>query len=136
MESDILATGVAIFQSVNALNQKTQSRRDDIISLIYSLIYLVSGVSFWAFEILANDRALQNEKITKFKNLASEGEFCKGEATCFYEVLKMSYALSYEEEPKYKDIISLLIHEILKLDRVPDENNYDWGNKQFFLRQL
>ena len=101
MKENIIPTGVPTFQSVNALNQKTQSRRDDIISSVYSIIYLVSGVIFWAFETLANDRAQQKEQISKYKNMAGEREFCLGAASCFYKVLKMSYALKYEEEPKY-----------------------------------
>ena len=68
MEMDIGATGVATFQSVNALNRVTQSRRDDLISMVYSLIYLVNGVSFWAFETLFHNKAQQMLEIRKFKN--------------------------------------------------------------------
>ena len=102
--------GCPTFQSANALNRVTQSRRDDLIAMVYSLIYLVNGVSFWASEHLRNFSDLQREEITKIKNHASPEEFCKGDARCFLPILTKIYALEYEEEPNYKEITNLLIH--------------------------
>ena len=48
----------------------------------------------------------------------------------------MVNALKYDEEPKYQDIINLIIHEILKLDAIPSANNYDWVSNPFFFKKL
>ena len=48
----------------------------------------------------------------------------------------MVNALKYGEEPKYQDIINLMIHEILKLDAIPSASNFDWVTNPHFLRNL
>ena len=47
--------GCNMFQSVNALLKKTQSRRDDLIAMMYTLIYL-DHVS-WNLNYIRNDAA-------------------------------------------------------------------------------
>ena len=48
----------------------------------------------------------------------------------------MVISLKYGEEPKYEDLINLMIHEILKLDAFPSANNFDWVANPFFMRNL
>jgi len=42
--------GCDIYLSANAMAFKTQSRKDDLISMMYSLVYLVNETTDWAYE--------------------------------------------------------------------------------------
>ena len=47
METDVPFKGNAIFSSKNAFARITLSRRDDIISIVYLLVYLIDTELTW-----------------------------------------------------------------------------------------
>ena len=68
--------GSFIFASVNAMNYITQSRRDDLISLCYLLVYMVNGDLPFIFPnhgiILESKRSQFNKIVSVKKNLTPE----------------------------------------------------------------
>lgn len=87
-----------------------QSRRDDIISFLYSMIYILKRGLPWQnmkddgkfLKILSKKKAIENE------------ELCSGLHSHFSELLNYCYMLKYEEEPDY-DYIILKLTNINKL---------------------
>jgi hypothetical protein len=48
-------SGCDIYMSADAMMFYTQSRKDDLISMMYSLVYLVNDQTVWAYEDHAID---------------------------------------------------------------------------------
>ena len=96
--------GCDIYLSANAMNFKTQSRKDDLISLMYSLVYLVNETTEWAYEYI-QDINLQRDMIHEFKKKATPAQICNGESSPMTPVLEMIYDLGYDEKPNYDKLI-------------------------------
>ena len=83
--------GNLLFQSKNAFEGKTLSRRDDIISLIYLLVFLINGISD-LYEPNENIK-VQFGIVGQHKIKSSAIEFCTDKADIFIEVLEYAYSL-------------------------------------------
>lgn len=105
--------GCGIFQSYEAMRFLTQSRRDDLISMVYTLVYLANGETKWAFEHI-RDEDEQEREIMKFKKKASPAEICQGDSLPLAPILEIIYGLSYDEEPDYDKIVKTFIRQILE----------------------
>lgn len=90
--------GNIIFASHHAFECKTLSRRDDIIQIIYNLVYLMNPEVSWIYDIL-NSSNIQ-EEMRNFKIKATPDEICFGErCKCLIPICKEAYSIGYEEEP-------------------------------------
>ena len=69
--------GNIIFASPNALRGQTLSRRDDIIQIIFNLVFLMNSSTNWINEIKFKNNLLS--EMRKFKMKATVEEFCRGE---------------------------------------------------------
>lgn len=100
-----LNSGNEWFASVNAFRGHTHSRRDDIIQLIYTLIYCLDGFK----HILKH--APDESKIGPFKLRAKAREMCSGPKTFnLTQVLEEAYSYKYDQRPNY-DKLKFLIRE-------------------------
>jgi hypothetical protein len=73
--------GSFIFASVNAMNYITQSRRDDLISLCYLLVYMVNGDLPFIFPnhgILLDSKRTQFDKIVNVKKTLTPEKLVNG----------------------------------------------------------
>lgn len=86
------------------------SRRDDIISFLYSIIYILNRGLPWQN---MNDNARYLKILNKKKNISNE-ELCKSLHNNFTEILNYCYLLKYDEEPDY-DYIILTLSNINKI---------------------
>jgi serine/threonine protein kinase len=97
------------------------SRRDDLESICYVLIYLFNGSLPW--QGLKKDRhKTQVEKIGDKKNTIAVEVLCKNMPECFPKILEYIKKLKFEEKPNYSYIQSLISDNINKLNIVPDYN--------------
>jgi casein kinase 1 len=71
--------GNIIFASHHAFKCQTLSRRDDIIQIVYNMVYLMNPDNSWIFEILSSSNI--HEEMRLFKNRATPEDICKGERT-------------------------------------------------------
>ena len=117
--------GCDIYLSADAMDFKTQSRKDDLISLVYSLVYLVNETTEWAYEYIS-DINFQRDMIHKFKKKATAAEICAGESSPLTPVLEMIYSLKYDEKPDYEKIIFEFSKAIMNQEKPPSIQNYDW----------
>lgn len=110
--------GTLNFVSLNVHKGHQPSRRDDIESCIYILVYLYFGKLEW--------QDLMNEiMIYKLKEQLTTLE----EVPMFIKVL-LCYVrnLAFEESPNYVYILGIF-QKLLKINHITNDNNYEWTNK-------
>ena len=98
--------GTKKFASLNTILGYEQSRRDDIESLGYTLIYLLKGKLFWN----SNNETRTNDVITDWKMNLPIDNLCTGLPTVMYKYLSYARGLMFDAEPDY----SLLMHNFRK----------------------
>lgn len=108
------------FASLHLFSGNITSRRDDIISLGYTLIYFLNRFQ----EIL--EHSPTEKHIAEFKQRATPEEFCEG-AECLIPYLKEAYSYDYETEPSYGKLRFILKNILLEKNLSP-LNNFLWGN--------
>ena len=86
------------------------SRRDDIISFLYSIIYIFNRGLPWQN---MNDDSRYLKILNKKKNISTE-ELCKSLHNSFTDILNYCYLLKYDEEPDY-DYIILTLSNVNKI---------------------
>ena len=95
--------GTPRYCSINAATGKEQSRRDDLVSLGYVLVYLVKGGLPW--QNLKTAKKLNNkekyEHQLKIKLENSPKKLCFGLTSEFRQFLKYCMKLEFDETPDY-----------------------------------
>jgi serine/threonine protein kinase len=94
-------TGTLRYMSVYTNIGVESSRRDDLISLGYVLIYLIRGELPWQNIVIEN----KDEKIAevgKIKKNTKIRDICKDLPENMYKYLKYCYKLKFEEKPDYE----------------------------------
>ena len=93
-------TGTARYASINALRGYEQSRRDDLESAGYVLMYFLRGSLPWQ-GIPGKNKDERYKKILQKKMETSAQELCEGFPKEFEEYIEYTRSMEYEEEPEY-----------------------------------
>jgi len=117
-------TGTAIYASINSHCGIEQSRRDDLESLGYTLIYWVLGRLPWQ-RIQANSRKELNEMIMVKKIRTPVEILCKDLPSEFDTYIHYCRALTFEEEPDYKSLRQLFRNVIIRKG-FSEDYVFDW----------
>ena len=120
-------TGTARYASVNALGGGEQSRRDDLESIAYILIYFLKGRLPWQGIRVANKDDRYKKIYEKKKNTTTK-ELCAGfprELETFVNYVKH---LQFTEVPDY-DYLRQLLKNILVKIKAPIDYYYDWDEE-------
>ena len=120
-------TGTARYASVNALNGITQSRRDDLESVGYVLLYLLKGKLPWQ-SLMIKNKEERYYKIMEMKRDMPINELCKDYPEEFQKYFNYVRKLEYEEDPDY-NMIKNLFKDILKKSEFEFDYYYDWDIK-------
>jgi hypothetical protein len=100
------------------------SRRDDIESLGYILIYLAKGFLPWQdLQIFEKDK--KYSKIKSSKETVKSETLCKGLPNQFKQYFDYSKILEFEDKPDYSYLRDLFM-EILKTEKSECDWKYDW----------
>jgi serine/threonine protein kinase len=94
--------GSKTYASINSHNFLELSRRDDLESLGYMLIYFYLGTLPWR-DISELSNSSNNEKIKQLKEIIIEDDSVP---LCLKNYLNYTRSLKFEEEPNYKLIIN------------------------------
>ena len=117
-------TGTARYASINALQGYEQSRRDDLESAGYVLMYFLRGDLPWQ-NIKIKGKQDKYAKICGYKKEISSQELGKNFPSEFAEILDYFKNLGYTEDPNYemccRKMIDILEKQNLKFDYI-----YDW----------
>jgi serine/threonine protein kinase len=116
--------GTARYCSLNIHWGIEPSRRDDLESICYILIYFFRGSLPWQ-GLKKDKKKSQVQKIGEKKSSTSLESLCKDMPDCFKEILKYSKDLKFEEKPNYNYIQDLLNKNIASLNVTP---RYEWND--------
>ena len=94
-------TGTARYASIHALEEMEQSRRDDLESVGYVLMYFLRGNLPWQGLKIKSKEDRYKKILDKKKETTSE-QLCKNFPDVFREYLEYSRNLEYKETPKYE----------------------------------
>ena len=124
METDVPFKGNAIFSSKNAFARITLSRRDDIISIVYILVYLIDTELKW----IDFDKpiAQQFEDIANFKIITSAKDFLSQRTKFLLPLLEYAYKLGFDERPDYQRMKFMFRKILMEKDYKP-EVGYEWS---------
>ena len=114
----VVNAGTRLFMSTRCHDGVTMSRRDDLESLAYMLVYLLKGRLPWSDQ---DDLSLSVTGL--HKKVMSAEEICVGLPQVFEDLLNYARNLSYDETPDYRSYISAF--KQLELNNLPVENILD-----------
>lgn len=97
--------GTLSFASINSHHGNSQSRRDDLESLAYTIIYSALGELPWTSNSTGNDEGA----ILRKKTSITVEELCKGLPTPFCEFVTHVRSLSFNKKPDYQFLHSILL---------------------------
>ena len=108
--------GTIAFLSINASKGVEQTRRDDLESLAYSLIYLGTGTLPW-MNLKAKTILEYSFKIYKIKNNISIEDLCKGLPKGFENFTEYVKGLKFDEDPNYSLLKNFFVDILKNMNR-------------------
>ena len=119
--------GNLLFSSLNAMKGKELSRRDDLISLGYMIVYLFKRNLPWKFDNMSKIKFFE---ILNLKDTDGKGELFKQIPSEFIEFIKYSKNLKFEEDPNYSYLRSLLIKILNDMNINYRTLSFSWINSK------
>ena len=117
-------TGTARYASINALQGLEQSRRDDLESAAYVLMYFLRGNLPWQ-NIKIKGKHDKYAKICNKKKEVSSQELGKNFPSEFAEILEYFKNLGYTEDPNYEMCYKKMLN-VLEREKHSFDYIYDW----------
>ena len=118
-------TGTARYASINTHLGIEQSRRDDIESLGYMMVYLMKGHLPWQGMVNSNPK----KKYERIKNLKLEiklTDLCNGLPKECVKFIQYARDMKFEDKPNYTYLRSLLKKMALRIGVKMDPSKFDW----------
>ena len=109
------------FSSSNVIRGKESSRRDDIISLGYMLIYFIKKELPWDYTYKAKITSSKLFELTYLKETNACGNLFNGLPFEFKEFIKYAKNLKFDEEPNYSYLRNILNKIILNNNKFINE---------------
>lgn len=100
-------TGTTMFASMCVHRGHNHCERDDLESLVYSIIMLLHGQLPWS-HIHEKDKVQRNHKVRQLKQSRSIDEICIGCPPSIHAMLRHARELSYGQMPDYPKMIALI----------------------------
>ena len=118
-------TGTARYASIHALEEYEQSRRDDLESVGYVLMYFLRGGLPWQGLKIKSKEDRYKKILIKKKETSSE-ELCKGFPEEFKYFVEYTRNLEYTEQPDYDMLRNKFVYLITKKNGENFDFIYDW----------
>eukprot|EP00928_Gymnodinium_smaydae_P088477 TRINITY_DN7255_c1_g1_i1.p1 TRINITY_DN7255_c1_g1~~TRINITY_DN7255_c1_g1_i1.p1 ORF type:complete len:325 (-),score=39.89 TRINITY_DN7255_c1_g1_i1:220-1194(-) len=113
LQSDSYVAGTLRFSSINAHQGVMQSRRDDLESLTYVLMYFLCGGLPWQ-GIRTSSGAEAHKHVLKMKTSTSAEELCKQAPREFFDFCAYCRGLQFDEDPDYGYLKRSLRHSFFR----------------------
>ena len=121
-------TGTARYASRNALRGKRLSRRDDIESFMYMILYFLAKKLPWQ-GLKAKNVGEKYKKIYNYKKEFNYKSFCKNYPKEITKLLEYVYSLAFTEKPLY-EYIRESFHKILEQNNLFKKDFFSWMDKK------
>jgi casein kinase I family protein HRR25 len=121
--------GTLKYASPNSVKGKETSRRDDLISLGYMLIYLLKRDLPWE-DSFKNMNRNEYYSMVYNKETNGVGKLFKGVANEFKEFIDYTRNLKFEQDPDYSYLTSLLIKVLSNNNLNYQKITFSWINKE------
>lgn len=130
METDKSLTGTARYASINTHLGYSQSRRDDLETMMYTIIYFLKPNLPW-MGLKAPTCQTKYKRIAEVKMSTPISVLLEGVPNCDDWACMLTYIrnLGFTESPDYQYLRNV-INKILKENSLRDDMNYDWVNKK------
>ena len=131
MKKDRNIIGTVRYISMNTHQGLEQSRRDDLESLIYIIIYFIKGELPWQ-NIKVKNKTERYNKIYEMKKKATEkgGELCSSLPNGFQTIIDYVLELEFTEKPDYS-MLKKVVEIILAHKNYFNDLQFDWYNLDF-----
>jgi serine/threonine protein kinase len=119
--------GTATYSSLNSLRGYESSRRDDLESIAYCLVYFVRGTLPW-LNLEVGTMEEKFRRVTEIKAAISIAELCSGippAFACFFHAVR---ALGFAEEPQYA-LYRQWFRDLFLEKQFVFDGCYDWMNE-------
>lgn len=118
-------TGTARYASTNAHEGAQQTRRDDIESIAYILLYFAAGKLPW--QGLGEEPGRRSSAVLRVKKTTDFYTFCK---VCrlpreFADVVYYARSLKFEEAPNYEHI-KKMYSKVFLIRQYESDHHWDW----------
>lgn len=121
-------TGTTRYASVNAHKGMEPSRRDDLESIGYVLVYFLKGSLPWQ-GLQARDDQERYELITEKKLSISVEQLCHRLPNEFQDYLNYCRGIEFDEDPDYEYLKGLFKQLALKLE-IQCDGVFDWSQTE------
>jgi serine/threonine protein kinase len=118
-------TGTARYASIHALEEFEQSRRDDLESVGYVLMYFLRGGLPWQGLKIRSKEDRYKKILAKKKETSSE-ELCRGFPEEFRVFVEYTRNLDYSEHPDYDMLRNKFVNLVTKKNGENFDYIYDW----------
>lgn len=119
--------GNLLFSSKNLLEFQQPSRRDDMISFFFMMVYLLNKCNFPGIDWLETASYNWKQNFLMVKELKTKNDlisFCKGESALFLDIAMEIQKLEYTSKPNYDKIRYLLNELIHKEKKIEFESRF------------
>ena len=96
--------GNVFFASHNRMQFKSASRRDDLISLVYLLVYLLNRGNFLDLDASIYDF----NHVKETKGMQTLESLCSGKAACLTDFANGVFSLEFKQTPDYRALSALM----------------------------
>ena len=117
-------TGTVLYASIYTHKGIEQSRRDDLESLGYMMIYFCKGELPW-MNVKGKTKEIKYKKIMEKKLEMKPDILCQGLPDEFNQYFKYVRELQFTEEPKY-DFLLGLFNSAMKKNNIKNDFKFDW----------
>ena len=126
-------TGTTKYSSVNSFRGCEQSRKDDLESMVYMIIFFLKGRLPWE-DIESEDELNKFNKIYLLKKNITIEKLCEGLPEEIHKLLKYVKQLKFEEKPDYNYMKLLFKNLLLRFNYVyNDKINFSWANSNLLI---
>jgi serine/threonine protein kinase len=105
--SGLKTVGTIAFTSISSHLGQTQSRRDDLEALVYTIIYLYRGRLPWQDDLVGDSVGKRGAAVLK-KKIASAETLCLGLPAPFHTFAQYIRSLNFDQKPQYSYLHTLL----------------------------
>ena len=105
--SGLKTVGTITFTSINSHSGQTQTRRDDLESLVYTIVYLCRGSLPWQDIIKGGHVGRYEATVLKRKTMFAK-KLCQGLPPPFVAFTQHIQSLGFDEKPQYDHLCALL----------------------------